>query len=216
MFKQISIFAVTLSLSGFMHAAVTLKVQQEIKVEEINGQAISKKIFDSNTNIFQLNVGKNELEISYYQYFDAENGIGSHDIVRSAPVYLNTPALNDNQTYILKLINAPKTNDQAKEFAKQAIFGLYNNKNELLMTQTGTGEHKSILNMLIDGETINARKKNNGENQQNERDNKMNINDLLGVNERDLSESNSFNQLIVIWKNASKKDRKKFMMWLAE
>ncbi|OTG88392.1 hypothetical protein B9T31_02460 [Acinetobacter sp. ANC 4558] len=216
MLKQISTLVVAMSLSSFVVAAVTLTTPQEIKVEEINGQPIAKKIFGSDSRQFQLKSGINDLEVSYYQYFEAENGIGAHDIVRSAPVRIKTPLLKDNETYTLALIQAPKTNDQAKAFAKQPVFGLYNNKNELLMTQEGTYQQpRGIINAVFGDQNIT---RNLNENKVQPKAVYTQNAEFLNQKSDEVQQTtkNALNQLILSWKNANKEDRQKFMLWLAE
>ena len=217
MLKQLLICTLLLSVNGLVSAAITIKTQQEIKVAEINGQTVAKNLFGQDSSQYQLNQGVNELEVSYSQYFDAEDGIGAHDIVRSAPVKIKTPILQDHEIYTLALIDTPKTNEQAKVFAKQPIFVLYNRNNELLMTQYGSNDgHQGIVNTLLDNKQSN--KQNfNPTNKQPEaiytaianvpKDNS----NLKNQNNR-----SDVNQLISIWEQASKADRQKFMIWLAE
>lgn len=217
MLKQLLICTLLLSVNGLVSAAITIKTQQEIKVAEINGQTVAKNLFGQDTSQYQLNQGVNELEVSYSQYFDAEDGIGAHDIVRSAPVKIRTPILQDHETYTLALIDTPKTNEQAKVFAKQPIFALYNRNNELLMTQYGSNDsHQGIVNTLLD---------NKQSNKQNfhliKKQPEVIYTAIANVpkdnpNLKNQNNSSNVNQLISIWEQANKVDRQKFMMWLAE
>lgn len=219
MMKQILASMMVLSFTGLVNAAVTLQIEQEIKVEEINGQAIKSGLIRSNLDQYQLTAGTNELEVSYYQYFDAEDGIGAHDIVRSAPVFIKTPILQDNQTYRLALMKMPQNNDQAKQFAKQPIFGLYNSQNELLMTQAGAVQSRQSIISAFLGDQEQTFKSKNMTNKQPEASYTVAakiIPEQKQAETTNKATSASLYQLINTWQNASKEDRQKFMMWLAE
>lgn len=210
MLKQLSSVLMLMSVVGVAWADVTLKIQPEVKVEEINGQTVKQKILGNTTTNYQLNSGVNVIKVSYYEYFDAEHGIGSHDIVRSAPVYIKTPMLQDQQSYTLTLVNPPKNNDQAKAYAKKPEFALYNAKNELLMTQMGNGARRSIVNAILTDEDTNTT-------QVTPSQPKAVYTQAAKVPQENITTSdNKFNQLISAWGNASKEERKKFMLWLAD
>jgi uncharacterized protein len=217
MLKQLLICTLLLSVNGLVSAAITIKTQQEIKVAEINGQTVAKNLFGQDSSQYQLNQGVNELEVSYSQYFDAEDGIGAHDIVRSAPVKIKTPILQDHETYTLALIDTPKTNEQAKVFAKQPIFALYNRNNELLMTQYGSNDgHQGIVNTLLDNKQSNKQNFHPTNKQPEAIYTAIANVPKDNSNPKNKNNRSDVNQLISIWEQASKADRQKFMIWLAE
>lgn len=217
MLKKFLICSFLLSVNGLVSAAIILKTPAEIKIAEINGQEITKKLFGPHTSQYQLNQGVNELELSYYQYFDAEDGIGAHDIVRSAPVKMKTPILQDHESYTLVLMDAPKTNDQAKVFAKQPVFALYNENNELLMTQYGSNEsHQGVVNTLLDHNESNKQNFHPTNKQPEAIYSAIANIPKDGLGRKNQNNSGDVNQLISIWEQANKADRQKFMMWLAE
>lgn len=200
MIKQLNLFVLALMMSSFVNADTLLKIQNGIIVQEINGAEVKKDLFNSYKSEYSLESGQNDLIVYYYQYFDAENGIGAHDIVKSSPVYIKTPVLRNNETYRLAMINPPKNNDDAKKYAKQPEFALYNSYNELLMTQIGGNTKKGIIHSIFNEQKIDQRQPQV----------------VYTLIEPDIAHGDTLNHLLIAWKNATKEDKQKFMLWIAE
>ncbi len=213
---RLSFAALALSLSSTAFSAVTITAPEEIKVEGLNGQEVKSRLFSSNHN-YSVQPGENVLSVRYVQFFEEHPGIGSHDIVRSGIVHIKTPVLQDKATYSLGLVNPPKTHDDAKEFAKQPVFGLFDAKNQLLVQQAGAKDlNRGILqNLFSTSLTESAQAAPVSVTQPAAVYSPQavvttkpvaNVSNVAGADQ----------QLIQLWQQASKTERQKFMSWLAE
>ncbi|WP_160232446.1 DUF2057 domain-containing protein [Acinetobacter indicus] len=213
---RLSFAALALSLSSTAFSAVTITAPEEIKVEGLNGQEVKSRLFSSNHN-YSVQPGKNVLSVRYVQFFEEHPGIGSHDIVRSGIVHIKTPVLQDKATYRLGLVNPPKTHDDAKEFAKQPVFGLFDEKNQLLVQQAGAKDlNRGILqNLFSTSSTESAQAAPVSVTQPAAVYSPQavvttkpvaTVSNVAGADQ----------QLIQLWQQASKTERQKFMSWLAE
>ena len=191
-------------------------INEEIKVEGLNGQEVKSRLFSSNHN-YSVQPGENVLSVRYVQFFEEHPGIGSHDIVRSGIVHIKTPVLQDKATYRLGLVNPPKTHDDAKEFAKQPVFGLFDARNQLLVQQAGAKDlNRGILqNLFSTSSTESAQAAPVSVTQPAAVYSPQavvttkpvaTVSNVAGADQ----------QLIQLWQQASKTERQKFMSWLAE
>ena len=215
--KRWSVFATLLMMNMSAFAAITLTTPEEIKIAAINGQEVNSSIFSSKKNAHQLKVGENIISVRYTQYFEENKNIGTHEIVRSNIVNIKTSLLEDNQNYVLSLIDNPQNIDAARDYAKQPIFGLYNSKNQLLVKQQGAKSSSLgiVSNLFVEGESAS---KNQVVSQPSpEYTAQANLGSLENEEQSDLNtQSGQDQRLIQIWKKSTKAERQKFMTWLAE
>lgn len=101
-----------LMLSSSVFAAATLTTPEEIVILAVNDQEVNSGLFRGTKNMFKVDSGENSLSVRYQGYFGHNDG--EHDILKSGVITLKTPALQDNQTYRLALINAPQEFEAAK------------------------------------------------------------------------------------------------------
>lgn len=208
---------VVLMFSTSVFSAVTINVPDEIKIEGLNGQELKGRLFGSD-NQYKLDAGENIISVRYIQYFEEHPGIGSHDIVRSGVVNIKTPILQDQQSYHLALINPPQNNDEAKSYAKQPVFGLYNANNQLLVEQKGSKTQNTgiLQNLFNDSSTDLAQSKSTVKQPAATYTSQAIVATTEMTKPKDLSSTNHASQLIDAWKNASKAERRAFLSWLAE
>ncbi|MGH1401309.1 MAG: DUF2057 family protein, partial [Acinetobacter tandoii] len=132
---RLTFAAAALMVSGSVFSAVTVTAPEEIKILAVNDQEVNTGLFRSENNAYKLDAGSSSISLRYIQYF--EHMSGEHDIVKSGVVTLKTPNLQDNQTYQLALVNAPKTFEDAKKYAEQPTVALYDQKQQVIVQQTG-------------------------------------------------------------------------------
>lgn len=212
---RLTFAAAALMVSGSVFSAVTVIAPEEIKILAVNDQEVNTGLFRSENNAYKLDAGSSSISLRYIQYF--EHMSGEHDIVKSGVVTLKTPNLQDNQTYQLALVNAPKTFEDAKKYAEQPTVALYDQKQQVLVQQTGANtEQKPWLSRSVFGGAVDLTQKNV----------KAPVNQPPAVyaapqvtaQTAQLSTQASAvdKQLIELWKKADKTERQKFMSWVAE
>ncbi|MGY5394206.1 DUF2057 family protein [Acinetobacter sp. NigerLNRRAM0016] len=212
---RLTFAAAALMVSGSVFSAVTVTAPEEIKILAVNDQEVNTGLFRSENNAYTLDAGSSSISLRYIQYF--EHMSGEHDIVKSGVVTLKTPNLQDNQTYQLALVNAPKTFEDAKKYAEQPTVALYDQKQQVLVQQTGANtEQKPWLSRSMFGGAVDLTQKNV----------KAPVNQPPAVyaapqataQTAQLSTQASAvdKQLIELWKKADKTERQKFMSWVAE
>lgn len=212
---RLTFAAAALMVSGSVFSAVTVTAPEEIKILAVNDQEVNTGLFRSENNAYKLDAGSSSISLRYIQYF--EHMSGEHDIVKSGVVTLKTPNLQDNQTYQLALVNAPKTFEDAKKYAEQPTVALYDQKQQVLVQQTGANtEQKPWLSRSMFGGAVDLTQKNV----------KAPVNQPPAVyavpqvtaQTAQLSTQASAvdKQLIELWKKADKTERQKFMSWVAE
>ena len=212
---RLTFAAAALMVSGSVFSAVTVTAPEEIKILAVNDQEVNTGLFRSENNAYKLDAGSSSISLRYIQYF--EHMSGEHDIVKSGVVTLKTPNLQDNQTYQLALVNAPKTFEDAKKYAEQPTVALYDQKQQVLVQQTGANtEQKPWLSRSMFSGAVDLTQKNV----------KAPVNQPPAVyaapqataQTAQLSTQASAvdKQLIELWKKADKTERQKFMSWVAE
>ncbi len=120
-YKKLPLIISLSMLSSFAYSAVTLDVEDNIKVTAINGQAVNKGLLSRDKTHFTLQAGKHVITARYDRMFDLTRD--SHDYVKSGNITV-TADLQDNQSYQLVMPNQPKRYDQAKEFAKNPTLAI--------------------------------------------------------------------------------------------
>ena len=132
---RLSVAAMGLLLSGSVFSAVTITAPEEIVILAVNGQEVNAGLFRSSKNNYKVDAGETSLSVRYQEFF--EHLDGEHDIVKSGVITIQTPALQDGQTYKLAMVDVPKDYANAKKYAEQPTVALYNSNNQLVVRQTG-------------------------------------------------------------------------------
>ena len=215
---KLGVAAIALMACSSAFSAVTISVPEEIKLLTVNDQEIRSGLFSSAQQV-KVNAGENVINLRYQQYFEHHNG--AHDILKSGVITLKTPILQDGENYRLALVNPPKDFDAAKEFKDQPSVGLYNQKNQLLVQQTGAKVSStgwligSLRNKTVDttqhSATVNqpAAVYTAAAVLPSEKTTSVTLHTQKQTQGKE-------QQLIQLWQQASKAERQKFMSWLAE
>lgn len=207
-----------LLMSGSVFSAVTVTAPEEIKILAVNDQEVNTGLFRSENNVYKLDAGSSSISLRYIQYF--EHMSGEHDIVKSGVVTIKTPNLQDNETYQLALVNAPKTFEQAKKYAEQPTVALYDKKQQVLVQQTGANtEQKPWLSRSMFGGAMDLTQKKTAPVNQPPAvyAQSTTTTQTVPVQAVTTTKSNAVDQqLIELWKKADKAEKQKFMSWLAE
>ena len=215
---RITAAVVALLGSTSVFSAVTLTVPEEIKMIAVNDQEVRSGLLRSDQT-YKLDAGTNVISVRYTEFF--QHNDNSHDILKSGVVTVKTPELRDGEAYKLALINAPKNFDEAKKYKDQPIIGLYDAKNQLLVQQAGAKDAaKPLLGQSVLGKSVDltTNKVITPTNQpaavytqtaSTPNIATANVQENASVGQLD-------QQLIQLWKQASKAERQKFMNWLGE
>lgn len=220
---KLNVAMLGLILSASTFAASTITSSETIVVLAINEQAVKSSLLQ-NKKDFKVDPGQVSLSVRYQEYFDHRNG--QHDILKSGVVNLQAPQLQDNQRYQLRLVNPPKDFDAAQKYVEQPTIALYDQNNQLVVQQTGAnGVAKSgLLRGLFSKSNDFTQAKSNTQHQPQAVYGQAVANaQVQSFDEPRVIGSNTVNnakgsdqQLIQIWKKASKSERQKFMSWLAD
>ena len=215
---KLGVAAIALMACSSAFSAVTISVPEEIKLLTVNDQEIRSGLFSSAQQV-KVNAGENVINLRYQQYFEHHNG--AHDILKSGVITLKTPILQDGENYRLALVNPPKDFDAAKEFKDQPSVGLYNQKNQLLVQQTGAkASSTGWLIGSLRNKTVDTTQNSATVNQPaavytaaavlpSEKTTSVTLHTQKQTQGKE-------QQLIQLWQQASKAERQKFMSWLAE
>lgn len=137
------------SVSMLTHAAVTLLVDDHIKVTAINGQEIQQSPFQPLKKSFTLEPGQHAITAKYDRLYNLRRD--EHDYLRSGNVSV-TAELKDNQTYRLTMPNQPEKYEAAKEYAKRPTLAVQQNNTILASQQALEGSQGGLLSGL--GKTL--------------------------------------------------------------
>jgi len=129
------------SVSMLSHAAVTLLVDDHIKVTAINGQEVQQSAFQPLTKKFTLQPGTHAITAKYDRLYNLRRD--EHDYLRSGNVSV-TAQLADNQTYRLTMPNQPEDYEAAKDYAKQPTLAIHQN-NTVIASQQGMAGNQGGL-----------------------------------------------------------------------
>ena len=142
--KKLSISAVFIgaaSVSMLSQAAVTLLVDNHIKVTAINGQELTQSVLQPLTKSFTLQPGKHVITAKYDRLYDLRRD--EHDYLRSGNVSVAAELL-DNQTYRLTMPNQPEDYAAAKKYAERPTLAIQQN-NTLIASQESVGGSSNSL-----------------------------------------------------------------------
>ncbi|MDA3501000.1 DUF2057 domain-containing protein [Acinetobacter sp. AOR34_HL] len=218
---RVGVAALGLFLSGSVFSAVTITAPEEIVILAVNGQEINNGLLASKKNNYQVDPGNLTINVRYREYFEHLNG--EHDIVKSGVVTLQATELKDNQSYVLGLVNAPKSFEAAKKYAEQPTVALYDQNKKLVVQQTGANNEaqpwftgSNLISRTLD---LTSKNKNNAVNQPAPVYGAAATNQVIEAPIPTVASTNSIKstdqQLVDLWQKASKAERQKFMAWLA-
>lgn len=142
--KKLSISALLVaagSVSTLSQAAVTLLVDDHIKVTAINGQEIQQSAFQPLTKTFTLQPGQHAITAKYERLYDLRRD--EHDYLRSGNVSV-VAELADNQTYRLTMPNQPEKYEAAKDYAERPTLAIQQN-NTVIASQQSVGNNQGGL-----------------------------------------------------------------------
>ena len=223
---KVSGLALVASLSQNLYAASTITAPDEIVIVGINDQAIKSSLLKKSKE-YKVNPGALSLSVRYQAYF--EDNLNRHDIVKSDVLRLDVPQIQDNQRYVLKLINAPKDHDDAKKYAEQPMIALFDQNNQQVVQELKMSNQprNSILGGLFSDsvDLTQAAPTNNSsvairqtaKTQSSTGAQPVNTQIAVKQASTQLANVKSVDQhMIQLWQNASKAERQKFMTWLAE
>lgn len=218
-FVSVSGLALAALFSQSLYAASTITVPDEIMVVGINDQAVKSSLLKK-TKQYKVNPGALSLSVRYQAYF--EDNLNRHDIVKSEILRLDIPQIQDNQHYVLKLINAPKDHDDAKKYAEQPKIALFDQNNRQVVQESSMSNQpkNSILGGLfndsVDATQVQSTPENYSSTQTRQNQNaKPSTSDQTSPIPH--TDTLSVDQdMIQLWQKASKAERQKFMAWLAE
>ena len=146
--KKISISAVFVgaaSVSMLSQAAVTLLVDDHIKVTAINGQELTQSILQPLTKSFTLQPGKHVITAKYDRLYDLRRD--EHDYLRSGNVSV-AAELVDNQTYRLTMPNQPQDYASAKKYAERPTLAIQQNNSVIASQESVGGSSNSLFSGL--------------------------------------------------------------------
>lgn len=222
-FNKFGVFVSGLALSMPSFAAVTIIAPEEIVLVAVNDQEVNTGLFRKAANNYQVDAGSVSLSMRYKQYFKHLDG--EHDIVKSGIVTLQAENLVDGQRYSLKPINVPRDYEAAQKYAEQPTIALYDQKNQLVVQQTGANSEDKpwFSGRMFD---FTSAKRTSGQQPA-----AVYASQTIPITSTSVSSTvpstttqagvvvpqvnQADQQLIQIWQGASKAERQRFMSWLA-
>ena len=133
------------SVSMLSHAAVTLLVDDNIKVTAINGQELKQSLFQPLTKKFTLQPGQHAITAKYDRLYKLPRD--EHDYLRSGNVSV-TAELADNQTYRLTMPNQPEKYEAAKEYADQPTLAVQQDNTVIASQQSLANNNGGLFSGL--------------------------------------------------------------------
>lgn len=130
------------SVSMLTQAAVTLNVDDNIKVTAINGQEVKQSIFQDSAKSFTLQPGQHAITAKYDRLFKLARD--EHDYLRSGNISV-AAQLADNQTYRLTMLNQPEDYAAAKKYAERPTLAIQQNNTLIASQQSVDGNNGGIL-----------------------------------------------------------------------
>lgn len=140
-----AIFVTAGSVSMLTQAAVTLNVDDNIKVTAINGQELKQSVFQSSTKQLTLQPGQHVITAKYDRLYQLPRD--EHDYLRSGNISV-AANLADNQTYRLTMPNQPEEYRAAKQYAQQPTLAIQQNNTIIASQKSIVGNDGGIFSGL--------------------------------------------------------------------
>ena len=136
-----SLCAASMLASISAQAAVTLLVDDHIKVTAVNGQEIKQGLFQPLTKELTLEPGRHVITAKYDRLYDLPRD--NHDYLRSGNISV-AAQLEDNQTYRLTMPGQPEEYKQAKDYAEHPTLAIEQN-NQIIAQQESINNERGGL-----------------------------------------------------------------------
>ena len=133
------------SVSMLTHAAVTLMVDDNIKVTAINGQELKQGILEPLTKQLSLQPGQHVITAKYDRFYQLPRD--EHDYLRSGNISVAANLL-DNQTYRLTMPNQPQDYASAKKYAERPTLAIQQNNTVIASQESVGGSSNSLFSGL--------------------------------------------------------------------
>ncbi|TXD98365.1 DUF2057 domain-containing protein [Psychrobacter frigidicola] len=218
------------SVSIMSHAAVTLLVDNNIKVTAINGQELKQSVFQPLTKEFTLQPGKHVITAKYDRLYNLRRD--EHDYLRSGNISVAAD-LADNQTYRLVMPNQPEDYAAAKKYAERPTLAVQQNNTVITSQQSIDNNDGSIFSGFgkalggVFGGGGNAELQNQraiaaldqpvATTQSNENPSVMSSTTYTATPAASANQSaNTLDQFMQLWLNATPAEREKMRQWIQQ
>ena len=205
------------SVSMLSHAAVTLLVDDNIKVTAINGQELKQSVFQPLTKEFTLQPGKHVITAKYDRLYNLRRD--EHDYLRSGNVSVAAEMM-DNQTYRLTMPNQPEDYAAAKEYAEKPTLAIQQG-NTVVASQQSVSSGGGLFSGL--GNALGGVFSGGGDAQlQNQRaiaalDQPSTTNQTVVTQTSNTATSAStLDQFMQLWLKATPTEREKIRQWIQQ
>ncbi|WP_372843033.1 DUF2057 family protein [Psychrobacter sp.] len=217
-----TVFVGAASVSMLSQAAVTLVVDDHIKVTAINGQELTQSLLQPLTKSFTLQPGKHVITAKYDRLYDLRRD--EHDYLRSGNVSV-AAELADNQTYRLTMPNQPEDYAAAKKYAERPTLAIQSNNTIIASQESVGGSSNSLFSGL--GKALGGVFGGSGDAElQNQRaiaaldqpsvSTKVSVNTGATVTQTTSANASSstLDQFMQIWLQATPAEREKMRQWM--
>lgn len=219
-FTTVSLCAASVLASVTAQAAVTLLVDDHIKVTAVNGQEMKNGLFQSPTKQLTLEPGRHVITAKYDRLYNLPRD--EHDYLRSGNISV-TADLQDNQTYHLSMLGQPEDYEQAKEYAQHPTLAIQQNnqviaKQDSINSQRGgllSGVTQAIGGIFGGNDAQNANQQaiaaleqsNNGG---------ANANTQPASATANPNNTSTLDQFMQLWLQATPAEREKIRQWIEQ
>lgn len=205
------------SVSMLSHAAVTLLVDDNIKVTAINGQELKQSVFQPLTKEFTLQPGKHVITAKYDRLYNLRRD--EHDYLRSGNVSVAAEMM-DNQTYRLTMPNQPEDYAAAKEYAEKPTLAVQQG-NTVIASQQSVSSGGGLFSGL--GNALGGVFSGGGDAQlQNQRaiaalDQPSTTNQtVVTQTSNTVTSASTLDQFMQLWLKATPTEREKIRQWIQQ
>lgn len=205
------------SVSMLSHAAVTLLVDDNIKVTAINGQELKQSVFQPLTKEFTLQPGKHVITAKYDRLYNLHRD--EHDYLRSGNVSVAAEMM-DNQTYRLTMPNQPEDYAAAKEYAEKPTLAVQQG-NTVIASQQSVSSGGGLFSGL--GNALGGVFSGGGDAQlQNQRaiaalDQPSTTNQtVVTQTSSTVTSASTLDQFMQLWLKATPTEREKIRQWIQQ
>lgn len=205
------------SVSMLSHAAVTLLVDDNIKVTAINGQELKQSVFQPLTKEFTLQPGKHVITAKYDRLYNLRRD--EHDYLRSGNISVAAEMM-DNQTYRLTMPNQPEDYAAAKEYAEKPTLAVQQG-NTVIASQQSVSSGGGLFSGL--GNALGGVFSGGGDAQlQNQRaiaalDQPSTTNQtVVRQTSNTVTSASTLDQFMQLWLKATPTEREKIRQWIQQ